>query len=89
MMPKWAAYYHRRKKFLEAMTLSCIPLRLQASGMLYLKVSAENATPSLKTIVRAFTLDPEVGYSLAERKAHNWTYLIGSFVDILETESAT
>ena len=35
MMPKWAAYYHRRKKFLEAMTLSCIPLRLQASGMLY------------------------------------------------------
>ena len=33
----------------------------------FLKVSAEKATPSLKTIVRAFTLDPEVGYSLAEK----------------------
>jgi len=36
--------------------------------MLHLKISAENAAPSLKTIVRAFTLDPEVGYSLAEKE---------------------
>jgi hypothetical protein len=30
------------------------------------KVSAECATPSFETTVRAFMLDPEVGYSLAE-----------------------
>jgi hypothetical protein len=48
----------------------------------FLKVSAENATPSLKTRVSAFTLDTEVGYSLAERKVRNLDVPYREFVDI-------